>query len=85
LQKQTDEKLGEKIEKICNRHFYSNFQFLGNIRFDPRVNDSILSKQIYIEKYAYTLTSTDLQNIAKTWQDKDSTGSYPKQHSHEEI
>ncbi len=85
LQKQTDEKLGEKIEKICNRHFYSNFQFLGNIRYDPRVYDSILSKQIYIEKYAYTLTSTDLQNIVKNWQDVNTIESYPERHAYEKI
>ena len=83
LQKQNDEKLGEKIEKVCNRHFYSNFQFLGNIRYDPRVYDSILSKQIYIEKYAYTMTSTDLQNIVKNWQDVNTIESYPDRHANE--
>lgn len=62
--KQIDPKLGNKIERVYNRHFYSRFQFLGNIHFDDRVYDSVLSKNVFMKKYPYTSTATDLQDIA---------------------
>ena len=52
--KQADLGFGENFEKACNRHFYSKFRFLGNVGYDERVHDSILSKKIYIDKYPYT-------------------------------
>ncbi|RPI75752.1 MAG: MinD/ParA family protein [Desulfobacteraceae bacterium] len=64
FRKQTDSTLGDKIERVCNRHFYSRFQFLENIEYDDRVYDSIYLKEIYIAKYPYTATATALQNIS---------------------
>lgn len=65
FRKQIDPSLGLKLEKVCNRHFYSGFQFLGNVSYDERVYDSIFSKKIYMEKYPYTPTATDMQDISK--------------------
>ena len=65
FRKQIDPTLGEKIEKVCNRHFYSRFQFLGNVSYDERVYDSIFSKKIYMAKYPYTPTATDIHHISK--------------------
>jgi len=59
-----DSQLGEKIEKVCNRHFYSQFKFLGNIAHNERVSDSIIAKEIFVIKYPYTPTSTDLKTLA---------------------
>ena len=59
-----DETLGKKIEKVCNRHFYSQFRFLGNIAYNERVYDSIIARKIFVAKYPYTPTSTDLKNVA---------------------
>ena len=64
FRKQIDPDLGKKIAKVCNTHFYSRFQFLGNVSHDERVHDAIYSKKIYITKYPYTHTATDLQDIA---------------------
>ncbi len=64
FRKNLDSALGDKIETVCNRHFYSDFQFLGNISYDERVHDSILSKNIYIHKFPYTTSSVDLKTIA---------------------
>ncbi len=64
FQKKIDEGLGEKIEKVCNRHFHSEFQFLGNVSYDERVQDSVLSNKTYVTRYPYTLTALNLQNIA---------------------
>jgi flagellar biosynthesis protein FlhG len=63
--KQVDPTLGKKIEKVCNKHFYSRFQFLGMVSYDERVHDAVFAKKLYITKYPYTHTATDLQNIAK--------------------
>ncbi len=60
----SDSSLGHKIERVCTKHFYSTFQFLGNVSYDERVHDSILTKKIYINTYPYTMTATDLQNVA---------------------
>ena len=65
FRKQIDKTLGEKIEKVCNKHFYSEFQFLGNINYDEKVHDSIFSKKIFIENYPYTMSAVNLQDIAK--------------------
>jgi len=65
FRKQIDPTLGMKIEKVCNRHFYSKFEFLGNVSYDERVYDSIFSKKIYMAKYPYTTTATDMQYISK--------------------
>jgi len=63
FRKHTDVKLGDKIERVCNKHFYSKFKFLDNISYDERVHDSIFSKEVYIVKYPYTPTAAALQNI----------------------
>ena len=57
--------VGQKIEKVCNRHFYSDFECLGNISFDERVYDSILSREIFVSKYSYTISAIELNHIAK--------------------
>jgi flagellar biosynthesis protein FlhG len=63
FRKQTSQKFGENIERVCNRHFYSKFQFLGYVSYDERVHDSISSRKIFINNYPYTSTATDLQYI----------------------
>ncbi|MHA2219857.1 MAG: nucleotide-binding protein [Candidatus Hodarchaeales archaeon] len=63
FRKNLDSKLGEKIQTACNRHFYSNFQFLGNISYNEGVYDSILSQKLFVLKYPYTTSSIDLKKI----------------------
>ena len=57
--------VGETIKRLCDRHFYSEFQFLGNVAYDERVYDSILSKQVFTRKYPYTAAAEDLTRIAE--------------------
>lgn len=59
-----DATLGEKIQTVCNRHFYSGFQFLGNIAYDERVSGSILSKKLFVQKHSISETAADLKQIA---------------------
>ncbi len=65
LRENDDPSLGSKIEKVCNRHFYSKFTFLGNIRFDEKIHDSILMRKTFITNYAYTRSANDLARIAR--------------------
>jgi flagellar biosynthesis protein FlhG len=59
-----DATLGDQFENICNRHFYSMFQFLGNISYDSRIHDAVFSKILYIHKYPHTQSAADLKRIA---------------------
>ncbi len=59
-----DASLGTQFENICNRHFYSIFQFLGNIGYDSRIHDAVFSKILYIHKYPHTQSAADLKKIA---------------------
>ena len=59
-----DPKLGDKIEAISNQHFYSNFEFFGNINYDELVYDSVLSKKLFVLQYPYAPASIDLKEIA---------------------
>ncbi len=61
--RQVDPRLGERIEMVYNRHFYARFRFLGNVNYNEKVYESILSKNIFVKKYPYTTAATDLQNI----------------------
>jgi len=85
FQKNTDEHLGEKIEEVCNRHFHSEFQFLGNVSYDERVRDSVLSNRTYATKYPYTHTVLNLQSIADKLIGTDQPVSDRYQAYHEEI
>jgi flagellar biosynthesis protein FlhG len=59
-----DESLGDQFESICNRHFYSIFQFLGNVSYDSRIHDAIFSKILYVHQYPHTQSAADLKRIA---------------------
>jgi len=65
FRKNLDATIGYKIEELCNRHFYSNFQFLGNVGYDVRVHDSVLSKKIFVHRYPYTPPAIDMRKIAE--------------------
>jgi len=65
FRKNLDLTMGDKIEDLCNRHFYSNFQFLGNVGYDVRIHDSVLSKEIFIHRYPYTPPAMDMKKIAE--------------------
>lgn len=63
---QVSENLGEQLVEVCNRHLYPSFDFLGNISYDSRVYESILARNLFIRKYPYTKTVSDLQNMARS-------------------
>lgn len=65
FRKNLDVTMGDKIEDLCNRHFYSNFQFLGTVGYDVRIHDSVLSKKIFTHRYPYTPPAMDMKKIAE--------------------
>ncbi|MEE4351473.1 MAG: P-loop NTPase [Desulfatiglans sp.] len=62
---QVDGDLGNKIERVFNRHFYSGFKFLGHVSYDERVHDAVYSQKVFVKKFPFTLAATDLQRIAE--------------------
>ncbi|UCE81737.1 MAG: AAA family ATPase [Deltaproteobacteria bacterium] len=67
---QVTENLGEQLVDVCNRHLYPSFEFLGNISYDSRVYEAIVARHIFIRKYPYTKTVSDLQTMARTLTEK---------------
>lgn len=65
FRKTNDTTIGQKLKIVCNRHFYSVFEFLGNIGYDDRVHESVNLKNIFVNKYPYTETATNLGGITK--------------------
>jgi flagellar biosynthesis protein FlhG len=57
--------LGKHIETACNRHFYSSFNFLGNVNYDERVSDSIFKKTLFTLQYPDAPTSQALEKICE--------------------
>jgi flagellar biosynthesis protein FlhG len=57
--------IGEKMRAVCNRHFYSGFQFLGNVEFDERVSESVLKKRLFALNYPEAEAAQTLKRIAE--------------------
>jgi flagellar biosynthesis protein FlhG len=55
--------LGEGITTVCNRHFYSPFDFLGRVDFDEGVIDAICARKSYIDTLPNSPTAMQLKQI----------------------
>ncbi len=65
FRKNVDTALGDKMKAVCNRHFYSPFEFLGRIEFDERVFDSIYARKLYVKTYPATTAAVELKQLAE--------------------
>ena len=65
FQKTSDPNLGGKLEAVCNRHFYSRFEFLGNIRHSAGMNTGSASNDLFILHRPVDPASVDLKEIAR--------------------
>jgi flagellar biosynthesis protein FlhG len=63
FRKHIDPMMGEKITTVCNRHFDSQFRFLGNVSYDERVPDTVIGRVLFTLKHADSETSADLASI----------------------
>jgi flagellar biosynthesis protein FlhG len=64
FRKRMDPLMGEKMTTACNRHFYSQFRFLGNVTYDDRVSDTVIGRVLFSMHYPDSETSADLTSIA---------------------
>lgn len=62
--KNFDPTLGERIRVTFDRHFYSSFEFLGNVRVNDSTYESLLSKYYFVLQHPDSPTSIDLFTIA---------------------
>ncbi len=65
LRKWDDPNLGHKIQRVCNKYFYANFEFLGNIRHDGAIHEAIQMQEIFITKPEQTTGAHDLKQVAR--------------------
>ncbi|MFO7553689.1 MAG: P-loop NTPase [Desulfobacterales bacterium] len=65
FRKNIDATLGNQFQNVCNRHFYSSFEFLGNVSYDSRIHDAVFSKTLFVHKYAHTQPCADLKKIVE--------------------
>jgi len=65
FRKNIDATLGNQFQNVCNRHFYSSFEFLGNVSYDSRIHDAVFSKTLFIHKYPHTQSCADLKKIVE--------------------
>jgi flagellar biosynthesis protein FlhG len=56
--------LGDNITAVCNRHFYSPFDFLGRVDFDEGVMDAICTRKAYIGNFPDTPAAVQLKQIS---------------------
>ncbi|MCG8565858.1 MAG: hypothetical protein MI747_12330 [Desulfobacterales bacterium] len=66
LRRWDDPGLGPKIQQICNKYFYADFKFLGNIRHDEAIHEAIHMQEIFITRPTRTPGNLDLNQIART-------------------
>jgi flagellar biosynthesis protein FlhG len=65
FRKNADTALGHKITTVCNRHFYSPFDFLGRIAFDEQVIDSIYTRKMYMNSHPAAAATAEIKQIAE--------------------
>ena len=76
-----DPTLGGKIESVCNRHFYSRFDFLGNIRFTDRNTATVLADNYFVMQQPDAPAAIDLKHIADRLTRNTETASQPQEAS----
>ena len=65
LRRDADAALGRKIQTVCNRHFYSPFEFVGNVRFDEYVHKAVYQKKMFVTHYPESTAAVELKTIAE--------------------
>jgi flagellar biosynthesis protein FlhG len=62
---QDSQRFGDNLLKLFRRHFYSRFELIGMIEYDPKIIEAVTSKQLFVKKYARSRITHDLTKIAK--------------------
>jgi flagellar biosynthesis protein FlhG len=62
---QVDTEFGHKITKICNKHLYFSYHFLGTISSDNKIADATMNNRVFVKEYSYAKAATEIYNIAR--------------------
>ena len=62
---QVDKEFGQKITKICNKHLYFNYHFLGTISSDSKIADATMNNRVFVKEYSDAKAATEINNIAR--------------------
>jgi flagellar biosynthesis protein FlhG len=62
---QVDNEFGQKITKICNKHLYFNYHFLGTISSDNKIADATMNNRVFVRECSYAKAATEIYNIAR--------------------
>lgn len=58
--------LGDMICKVIEKHLGVRVVFLGNIAYNSYVHDSVCNRILFMDKYPYTQTTTDIRRLSET-------------------
>jgi flagellar biosynthesis protein FlhG len=67
---QVDKNFGHELTKICNKHLYFNYHFLGNVSSDNKIGDATMKDRVFVNEYGYAKTATELYNVARAIADE---------------
>ena len=67
---QVDKNFGHELTKICNKHLYFNYHFLGNVSSDNKIGDATMKDRVFVNEYGYAKTATELYNVARVIADE---------------
>ena len=62
---QVDKNFGHELTRICNKHLYFNYHFLGNVSSDNKIGDATMKDRVFVNEYDYAKTATEIYNIAR--------------------
>ena len=60
-----DKNFGHELTRICNKHLYFNYHFLGNVSSDNKIGDATMKDRVFVNEYDYAKTATEIYNIAR--------------------
>ena len=63
---QVDTEFGHKLTRICNKHLYFNYHFLGTISSDNKIADATMNNKVFVKEYSHTKAATEIYHIART-------------------
>ena len=61
---QVDKNFGHELTKICNKHLYFNYHFLGSVSSDYKIGDATMKDRVFVNDYGYAKTAKEICNIA---------------------
>jgi flagellar biosynthesis protein FlhG len=57
--------LGPQISRMVEKHLGLHLEFAGNVAYDDHVHDAICQQASFVDRYPYTKTALDLQELSR--------------------